>query len=169
MAEYHDNRNPSESGSHSPSGYERTDAYLRGIALAGAALVLATVVIMAICVAIFNYYTARTGGNQGEIPPLPLAERGKLPPAPRLEGLEKVTEADSSPETDTPPDDYGWVDEQKQIVRIPVGSAMQLTLKRLHGAAPPQAESGENAELSAERAQPPGAASSGRIVLPSRH
>jgi len=168
MTEHQHDREPAESSGHTPDAYERTDAHLRGIALAGAALVLATVVILAICVAIFNYYTARTGGNQGEIPPLPLAERGKLPPAPRLEGLEKVTEAESSPETDTPPHDYGWVDEEKRMVRIPIARAMQLALKRLHGAAPP-AESGADAEVSAERAQPPSAASSGRIVLPSSH
>ena len=82
-----------------------------------------------------------------------------------LEGLEKVTEAESSPETDLPPHDYGWVDEKQQTVRIPIDRAMQLALQRLEGAAPPAAS--ENAELAAERTHPPSAASSGRIVVPT--
>jgi hypothetical protein len=159
MAEHEHNPNSRQ------GGYERTDADLRGIVVAGIGLAIFTLLVMAICITMFNYYTARTGGNEGVIPPLPIADRGKLPPAPVLEGLERGREIQWSPETDLPPHDYAWVDEKQQIVRIPVEKAMQLALKRLKGAAPPAA--GENAELAAERTQPPSAASSGRIVAPT--
>ena len=166
MAELpHDQHAPDETG-HKPAAYERTDADLRGIVVAGIGLAVATVLVMAICITMFHYYTARTGGNEGVIPPLPTADRGKLPPAPVLEGLEKGKEVEWSPETDLPPHDYSWVDEKQQTVRIPIDKAMQLALKQLKGAAPPTA-SGQNAELTAERTQPPSAASSGRILLPA--
>ena len=63
MAELpHDQHAPDEAG-HKPPAYERTDADLRGIVVAGVGLAIATVVVMAICMTMFNYYTPRTGGN----------------------------------------------------------------------------------------------------------
>ncbi len=150
---------------HAPPAYERSDAHLGGIAWAGIGLSVIVVVVLAICVAMFRYYVVRTGGSEGVVPPLPVAERGKLPPAPRLEGLDGGNEAGSSPELDTPPSDYGWIDQRRQIVRVPINIAMQLALKRLSGAAPAPADQA-NSLISVERTEPPSAASSGRVLAP---
>jgi hypothetical protein len=153
---------------HTPPAYERSDAHLGGILWAGIGLSIIVVAVLAICVAMFRYYVVRTGGSEGVIPPLPVAERGKLPPQPRLEGLDSGNEFGSSPELDTPPRDYGWVDQRRQIVRVPINIAMQLALKRLSGEPPAPADHVDSL-ISIERTQPPSAASSGRVLVPENH
>lgn len=151
---------------HNPPAYERTDAHLGGIAWAGVGLTVITVAVLAVCVAIFHYYVVRTGGNEGVIPPLPVADRGKLPQPPVLEGLEPRNTQFFSPKLDTPPDEYDWVDKQHQIVRMPINVAMRLAVKRLVGAK--SSSDQENSQLAAERTEPPSAASSGRVLIPAR-
>jgi hypothetical protein len=151
---------------HAPPGYERTDARLGGIVWAGVGLTVITIAVMAACVAIFRYYVVRTGGNEGVIPPLPVAERGKLPPAPVLEGLEKRSVQFFDPELDTPPDKFDWVDKKHGIVSVPMSVAMRAAAKQLSGAAKPHGEH-ETPQLAAERTQTPSAASSGRVLVPA--
>jgi hypothetical protein len=152
---------------HAPPGYERTDAHLGGIVWAGVGLTVITLAVLAACVAIFHYYVVRTGGNEGVIPPLPVAERGKLPQAPVLEGLEPRNTQFFSPKLDTPPDEFDWVDKQHQIVQVPIDVAMRAVLKRLSSAK--SSSEHENPQLAAERTEPPSAASSGRVLVPEKH
>jgi hypothetical protein len=147
--------------------YERTDVNLRGIVLSGIALAVTTVAVLIAMVLMFHYYSAREGGSQGVIPLPPSHERGQQWPAqPRLEGLPDTPEAEGAPPANNPPQDYGWVDEKQQIVRIPVADEIPLALKKLPSSAPAPASAGEDPQLTAERSQPPSAANSGRIVLP---
>src|SRR5258705_12821172 len=72
--------------------------------------------------------------------PTPINGEGLILPAePRLEGIEKMSAA-----TSTPIDDhlqkYGWVDREKKIVHIPIQLAMDLAIESdwLRGAKPTQ-------------------------------
>jgi hypothetical protein len=88
---------------------------------------------------------ARSQADQSPVSPLAAEARDRLPPAPLLEGIERGSEGKL---TEEPVDvarkrqaanneilhSYGWVDEKQQIVRIPIGQAMDIEAAKLHSA-----------------------------------
>ena len=122
---------------------------------------------MILMVVMFGYYSAREGGNEGVIPLPPSRERGQQWPAsPRLEGLPGTPEAGDTPQSTAPPSDYGWADEKKQIVRIPVADELPLAVKKLASKSS-SPKTPEDSLLNVERTQPPSSASAGRVLPPA--
>jgi hypothetical protein len=92
---------------------------------------------------LFRYFDARKAREAP--PPSPLAAGARLPPEPRLQGAPGSA---SSPAEDIRRfreredqmlDNYGWIDRQNGVIRIPIEQAKRLILQRGLPAMPPSA------------------------------
>ncbi len=153
--ELHDKPPASRELGHEPGGES-----LAWVLTFAGLLVLLAVIILAALWWMFQYYLAR----KGPVPPpasvLAPSQRGQLPPAPRLEGLE--SSGGPSPRLQAEQgvsQRYGWVDRKAGVVRIPVEEAMDM----LAGKLPSRPAAGENPSRPPEPDRP-GAANSGRTV-----
>lgn len=109
-------------------GHEQSDANIRAIVLSGIGLFVTIGIIHILLLWKFGYFAAHR--IEPSMPPSALASIERLPPEPRLqvspqEDLKKMREAE-----DRILNRYGWVDEKAGIVRIPIGYAMELIVKR---------------------------------------
>jgi len=105
-----------------PSGHERSDVNALVVGKFAIALVLVCILSLTLLAGLFRYFLTQTG------PPPPQA--AKLPPEPRLEvqpaqDLMKVRQAEEQLLTS-----YGWVDQPKGVVRIPISLAIDLLARR---------------------------------------
>ena len=115
-------------------GFEQSDVNVVAVSKVGIALLLVTILAMALIVGLFNYFKVQEGGEAKQIEPT------KVFPEPRLEktpipDLKAVREAE-----DQVLNTYGWVDQQKGVVRIPIAKAMDMVVAKglpVRTAAPP--------------------------------
>jgi hypothetical protein len=119
----------SEPHSNAP-GYEVRDVNFGGIyGLAGLTIVSGIMVLLGVWW-LFHDLRGRQRERMPPANPLALEQRDRLPP--HLEGVarmkEKAGEAKSAPSTR--PNNYGWVDRQAGIVRVPVDRAMNLIVEQ---------------------------------------
>jgi hypothetical protein len=117
---------------HAPggSGYEVSDASPR--AILKAAIVLGAVVVAAAAGLVFYLQLLRAREARKDAPLSPVArqEPDRRPPQPRLqerpfEDVRALRHQQQDAATT-----YGWVDESKGVVRIPVEHAMRLVAER---------------------------------------
>jgi cell division protein FtsN len=118
--------------------HEPSDANVRGILLFASALVLLGIVVQIVVWLLFQYYTVREERKQ--LPHPLLSERPRVPPEPRLEGIEemesrRIAEPFIPPERPRPEeqpalDEYGWVDRKAGVLRIPIADAMRVVTER---------------------------------------
>jgi hypothetical protein len=91
---------------------------------------------------------------------LATSQRGQLPPEPRLEGLVHVAPAaGTGPAPSRAPPEYGWVDRQTQVLRIPPEQAQKILLSANRF---PSQPSPAGAHVFQREAAVPSAANSGR-------
>ena len=137
-------------------GHETTDASFVGVLSFAGALVVLGVVILVAVVGIFRYLVSREPQVQPPASVFAASQRGRWPPAPRLEGMQTlggpsrrlVAEQNAAQH-------YGWVDRSKGIVRIPVDDAMQILADKLPSRP-------EDKGAAWRRTPAPGASNSGR-------
>jgi hypothetical protein len=117
-------------------GFEETDIDVISVGKFGVGLLLVTILFMGLLVGLFNFFRAQEGGKAVSIEPV------KVFPQPRLEEkpipeLKAVRAAESQSLTS-----YGWVDQQKGTVRIPIAQAMDMLVQKGMPvrAAPPSVE-----------------------------
>jgi hypothetical protein len=74
----------------------------------------------------------RQRGRMPKPSPLALEQKGRLPPQPQLEGIErmKAPGGTSLRQESQAPDRYEWVDRQAQVVRIPMDRAMAIIVEQ---------------------------------------
>lgn len=103
-------------------GHETKDVNARGVVGTAAGLVVVLLLVHVAGVATFDSLRA----------PGQVEEEDRLPPAPRLEELDRLEakRADSreQPAVPRPPETYGWVDKKGGIVRIPIEHAMKIVV-----------------------------------------
>jgi hypothetical protein len=138
-------------------GFEETDVNALAVGKFGVALLLITILAMALLVGLFNYFKASEGGKAISVDPTKLFPHPQLQETPLLD-LKAVRA-----EVDQVLNGYGWVDQPKGVVRIPIAQAMDLVVKKglpVRPAAPPNTgevsvptESGLGPKM-----QPPGGA-----------
>jgi len=137
------------------AGFEETDVDVVAVGKFGLALLLITILAMAMLVGLFNYFKASEGGQAAAIDPANVFPNPQLQKSPILE-LKSVRAAEEQVLTS-----YGWVDQQKGVVRIPIAQAMELIVKKglpVRATAPP---SGEGISMPTDsglgpKMQPPG-------------
>ena len=110
------------------SGHEVSDISPLRVALTG--LVLAAVIVMTLLVAYGLFYFFHGSENRARPAPSPLSYAPEPVPEPRLEvapGEElKALRADEDAALKT----YGWVDQEKGVVRIPIDRAIDILAER---------------------------------------
>jgi hypothetical protein len=114
------------------AGFEETDVNVVAVGKFGLALLLVTIMAMALLVGVFNYFKASEGGVATKVFPEPQLQKTPIP------DLKAVRAAEDQVLTS-----YGWVDQQKGVVRIPIAQAMDLLVKKglpVRTDAPPSAE-----------------------------
>jgi hypothetical protein len=112
------------------AGYEHTDASAPTILkfllwLAGAA-----VLIHAGLALLFALFVEQRVEHEAPRYPLAVGERSRLPPEPRLQRFPREDIMNFRTGEEAALHQYGWVDRNAGIVRIPIEDAMRLTLER---------------------------------------
>ena len=103
--------------------HEHSDVDAWMVGKFGIALVLLCIVALGLLFGLFRYFQSMDGGPRPET-------ALKLPPAPTLEttpvqDLKAIRTAEEQLLTS-----YGWVDQQKGVVRIPIARAIDLLAQR---------------------------------------
>lgn len=146
--------------------HEPSDVSVRAILVTAAALVAVAVVIHLGSWWLFDYLDAREQRIKQSPFPLAAGQRGQLPPEPRLEGVKRMSSQDVDVHRDDqwpPPElrlrDYGWVDPEAGVARMPIEDAMRLIAQYRLLPSRPQNPGGEGEDQSWTL---PSRASSGR-------
>jgi len=112
-----------------PVRYEKADVQEGAIVRAGIILAVVTLLSGVAVLVLFRAFLAREIGR--EPPPPPLAQAaGREAPEPRLQARPADDVIALRAEEREALTGYGWVDEQKGVVRIPVEEAMRILAER---------------------------------------
>ena len=111
---------------------EPTDVNVRGILLVGAGLIVVGVIVQ--LAGYWTFEALRDRVRPGKESRFPLAaQRERLPPEPRLEQIDRMKlELEGEPAAriyaaeEQRLERYGWVDEKRQIVHMPIERAMKI-------------------------------------------
>jgi hypothetical protein len=118
-------------------GFEESDVNVVAVGKFGIALLLVTLAAMAMLVGLFNYFKAGEGGQAVTVDPATVFPQPQLQKAP-IPDWNAMRAAE-----DRVLNSYGWVDQQKGVVRIPIAQAMDLVVQKglpVRTAAPPSGE-----------------------------
>ena len=108
------------------SGYERSDANIRGVVIFGIALFAVIALAMLGMGRMFHFLAVREAGPA----PSPMALTKETPPLPRLLVNEASDLKALRRTEDAFLNSYGWVDQGAGVVRIPIDRAMELLAER---------------------------------------
>jgi len=115
-------------------GFEQSDVNVIAVSKVAIALLLVTILAMALLVGVFNYFKVQEGGAAKNIEPTKVFPEPQLEKTP-IPDLKEVREAE-----DRVLNNYGWADRQKGVVRIPISQAMDMVVAKglpVRAAAPP--------------------------------
>ena len=110
------------------------------------ALAAAVVVVALLMRGLLRYFDARKA--QEAPPPSPLAPGVRLPPEPRLQGAPGSVGSPAEDvgrfreQEDQMLNSYGWIDQQRGIIRIPIEQAKKMIEQKGASAMPPGASQG---------------------------
>jgi hypothetical protein len=127
---------PEAEHDHPTVRHERKDVNVRGVLLAVGMLGVTGIIVHLAGWWIFDFLLAREQARKQSEFPLAAEERGRLPPEPRLEEIDRL----HAQENDVRPSDpraeeqsrlstYGWVDQKAGIIRIPIDEAMRIIVE----------------------------------------
>lgn len=144
-----------------PAGFEETDVNVMAVGKFAVALAITIALAMLLLVGVFKYFQAQEGGQASSPDPAKMFPQPQLQTTP-IPDLKAIRAAEEQVLTS-----YGWVDQPKGVVRIPIARAMDLLVERglpARAEAPPQ--SAGNVSVPTEsglgpKMQPPGGPLSG--------
>jgi hypothetical protein len=113
-----------------PAHHEESDVNIRAILGFGASLIVVAAVIHLLIYGLFTYFDSREGVKVPAEYPLAASQGHHEPPEPRLQTDPRQDLADMRAKEDEVLGSYGWVDKNAGVVRIPIDTAMRLTLQR---------------------------------------
>ena len=105
-------------------GHETADVNIWAVGKLGIALVVITILSIGLLVGVFQFFNNRDDRGAQTVDPV------KLFPAPQVLTNEPQGLADYRKAEEKLLTGYGWVDQQKGVVRIPVDQAIDLLAKR---------------------------------------
>jgi hypothetical protein len=108
---------------HGP-GHETTDVNIGAVGKFGVGLVIVTLLSIGLLLGVFKFFNTRDDRQAQMVDPV------KIFPSPQLLPNEPKNLAAMHADEDKILHGYGWVDQQKGVVRIPVEQAMDLLVKR---------------------------------------
>jgi hypothetical protein len=106
------------------AGFEESDVNVVAVGKFGVALLLVTIAAMALLFGVFRYFQASEGGRAVSVDPAQVFPHPQLQKTP-IPDLKAVRAAEEQVLNS-----YGWVDQQKGVVRIPIARAMELVVKK---------------------------------------
>lgn len=109
------------------AGHERSDVSPRSIAIAVCAMGIFLAFSLTIVTGLFRWFEA-SGARHDSPGNLLLSDQA--PPKPRLQSDPEADLAILRADEEQRLSNYGWIDEEKQIVRIPIRTAMEILAKR---------------------------------------
>ena len=136
--------------------YEATDVTVPPIAKALVVLVVGTAVVVALLYPLFTGFRSRMARADAAPPPMGRHEAGRLPAEPRLQTTPLADLAAIRAEDQKLLTGYGWVDESRGVVRIPIDAAMRMIATRGLPAPPPLPAASPSASPGPAAAPPPG-------------
>jgi hypothetical protein len=108
--------------------HERSDVNVRVIAGFAAGLVIVAVVVHIALYWLLKHYEKRAAGTT---PPMIAPTAGReTPPPPRLQVSPQADLAELRAAEEEQLKNYGWVDKERKIARIPIDRAMELIAQR---------------------------------------
>jgi hypothetical protein len=110
--------------------HEESDVNFRAILGFGVGLIVVALVIHVMMWVLLGYFEAREGQQGPRMYPLAVGQENRLPPEPRLQTNPREDLAELRAREDALLHTYGWVDRNAGIVRIPIETAMKVTLER---------------------------------------
>jgi hypothetical protein len=119
--------------------YEKRDVDARPVLKAVAVVIGGTILIVAALLPAFLWLRSRAERAEPAPPPMGRHEPGRVPEGPRLQTTPVQDLAAVQAEDQRLLSSYGWVDEQKGIVHVPIDVAMRKVAERglaAAGAAP---------------------------------
>jgi len=125
-----------ENNKHRP-GFEESDVNVFAVGKFAIGLVLVTILAMGLIIVVFNVLKNMEGGEAKTVDPTKVFPQPQLQKTPIPDLKEVRAKEDQVLNT------YGWVDQQKGVVRIPISQAMDLVVKKglpVRAAVPPSAE-----------------------------
>jgi len=117
---------PHEHGHGASPGHETGDVNVWAIGRFGIALVAIIAISLVLLVGLFKFFQAREAAT----PVAVNVDPTKLFPEPRLQRTPVPDLKTIRAEEDQMLNSYGWVDPQKQLVRVPIGVAIDILAKK---------------------------------------
>ena len=108
-------------------GHERRDVAVKRLLMFGAGMCAMVIFALVSMWFLFGYYKAQQSTGA---PGSSQAQGQKLPPEPRLQVTEQADLNQKRKAEDAILTSYGWVDQPKGIVRIPIDRAIELLAQR---------------------------------------
>jgi hypothetical protein len=124
-----------EENNKRPAGYEKTDVDVTAVGKFAVALAITIALAMLLLVGVFKYFQSQDGGRASTVDPAKVFPQPQLQTTP-IPDLKAIRAAEDQLLTG-----YGWVDQSKGVVRIPIVRAMDLLVHRglpVRAQAPPQ-------------------------------
>jgi hypothetical protein len=117
---------------HGDARTEPRDVNVRGILYVAAGLVVMGLIVHVAAWWVFDSMKAADRAGKPSEFPLAAKERGRLPEGPRLEQIEREQgkEGPLYAEEQRRLETYGWVDQKKEILRIPIDRAMKVMVEQ---------------------------------------
>jgi hypothetical protein len=156
----HNDRNETAGGRDAEGAgtlYEPNTVNIPSVVMFLVALAAAVVVVALLMRGLLRYFDARKA--QEAPPPSPLAPEVRVPPEPRLQGAPGSVSSPAEDirrfreQEDQMLNSYGWIDQQRGIIRIPIQQAKKMIEQKGLPATPPGALPG----AATPGAMPPGA------------
>jgi hypothetical protein len=117
-------------GDHPEVHHETSDVNIRGIFAFGGGLIVAALFISFAVWVLFQYFSARETARVPPFYPLATTQENRQPPEPRLQTNPRQDLRDLRTREEDVLGNYGWVDKNAGVVRIPIADAMKLTVQR---------------------------------------
>jgi hypothetical protein len=138
---------------HPPHDHERTDVEVPVLAWMAIALALFLFISVPLMIGLFKLFQWEDKPGEA-LSPLAVTEQ---PPAPNLQAVPSLELGEYRRRQKKLLDEYGWIDKQQRIVRIPIGEATRLLAERGLPKVPPQpATAPNNGPADTPKADAPG-------------
>ena len=126
-------------GENPQVSHERKDVNVFQITAFGIALLFGCIVVVFAMWAMFDFLYNRESAKNPPSPAGMLAERPNLPPAPRLQATPKIELRELREDENKILTTYGWLDQSKGIVRVPIDVAIDIVAQKGLPSKPSQA------------------------------
>ena len=110
--------------------HETSDVNIRGVLAFGLGLIIVAVALHVGIWLLFQAFAARETARVAPQYPLAAGQENRLPPEPRLQTNPRQDLKDLRAAEDDVLYQYGWVDKNAGVVRIPIDEAMKLVVQR---------------------------------------